>query len=416
MKEEGADPDTGADVESRKRRTPPTFVFVVLGVVIALVATLGIPRLLRSHANSPAPKGSQASSVPRKTPTTTRATTAAADHRIATIPAAGPVTALAYSPDGSRLAVMTGGGDVQVLATATGKTLTAFRNPGSSQYIAYSRDGRTLVTDTMHVGAQLWDATTGKAADTLKLDYAVDGRGPVAFSPDGKTVAHAEYNGEDGAVTPYALQLWDVSTLTPVETLLLPLKGNIAHDDATVDALAYSPDGKLLALGGQYLAPGPGSAQALLLNSADDGSPPKILTSTFPADQQSTNFNSYVGSAAFAPDGKTLATATYASGPTMLYSGVRLWNVATGRVQTTVSATGGGTVAYSPNGGLLTFGTPDGGTIDVWNTVRHTVTGRLDLGQSADGTPTYNGGQQFSPDGRTLAVPVGNTVQVWSVG
>src|SRR5207248_759493 len=70
-----------------------------------------------------------------------------------------------------------------------------------------------------------------------KRTLSKSGRGmveDVAFSPDGKTLALASYEG--------TVQLWDVAGGKLLETL----KG---HSSA-VGALAFSPDGRTLASGG----------------------------------------------------------------------------------------------------------------------------------------------------------------------
>ena len=94
--------------------------------------------------------------------------------------------------------------------------------------VAFSPDGTKLATASNDKTARLWDATTGQP---LGLPMKHDGRvSAVAFSPDGTKVA-------TGSVD--SARLWDAATGQP---LGLPMK----HDDKVV-AVAFSPDGTKLA-------------------------------------------------------------------------------------------------------------------------------------------------------------------------
>ena len=88
----------------------------------------------------------------------------------------------------------------------------------------------------------LWSTATWKKAQTLENPdqdtlMGTSGRRSsvedVAFSPDGKTLALASYRG--------TVQLWDVATGKLLETLR-------GHSSA-VSAVAFSPDGRTLASG-----------------------------------------------------------------------------------------------------------------------------------------------------------------------
>src|SRR5690606_37352337 len=103
--------------------------------------------------------------------------------------------------------------------------------------LAYSPDGRTLVTGDLSGVVRTWDAKThrpagppmGRADDRPALPRAIHA---VAFSPDGTTLAAAS---EDGTV-----RLWDMATSRqPGEVI-------DAHD-AGVKDVAFSPDGTTLA-------------------------------------------------------------------------------------------------------------------------------------------------------------------------
>lgn len=96
--------------------------------------------------------------------------------------------------------------------------------------IAFTADGRTIVTASDDRSIRLWDAQTGELLRVL-----TGHSGPVsrlALSPDGKILASG---GGDGTI-----RLWSVETWDTLQTL----KPGMA-----VRALAFSPDRRLLAAG-----------------------------------------------------------------------------------------------------------------------------------------------------------------------
>jgi WD40 repeat protein/serine/threonine protein kinase len=134
---------------------------------------------------------------------------------------------VAYSPDGKRLATVSGGPgtspEVKVWDALTGHelltlTLKGYRGLHGLTRIAYSPDGKHLASASGDDAVKVWDAQTGQELLTIK-----GARGSVSFSPDGKRLA------SDGKV-------WDAQTGQE----LLSLQGGAAK-------LVFSPDGKRLA-------------------------------------------------------------------------------------------------------------------------------------------------------------------------
>ena len=107
------------------------------------------------------------------------------------------VNSVAFSPDGKR--VVTGSSDktARIWNAQTGKPLRTLQ--GHSSYVtsvAFSPDGKRIVTGSDDHTARVWDAETGKPLQELHghSDYVFS----VAFSPDGKRIVTGS-EGRHGA-------------------------------------------------------------------------------------------------------------------------------------------------------------------------------------------------------------------------
>src|SRR5262249_25595991 len=142
---------------------------------------------------------------------------------------------LALSPDGKTIAVTAEWlRTVFLLDAANGKPLS----PGSGHNgpvwaMAFSPDGKRLATAGHDQSIRLWDLATGEELRTFH-SYLV---WKLAFSPDGKRLAYAGPDGNEqivGILDPHNVN-------SPIEKL----RGH----SKTVTALAFSPDGQMLAYG-----------------------------------------------------------------------------------------------------------------------------------------------------------------------
>jgi WD40 repeat protein len=130
------------------------------------------------------------------------------------------VLGLAFSPDGSRLAIPFGaldeggeGAGVEVRDVRTGERLARLPSHGQVRSVAFSPDGRLLAGGQVGGTALLWATGTWRRAGQPRGLQEAPTLG-VAFSPDARTLA-TSYG--DGTVV-----LWDVESKQPIGS---PLPG-----------------------------------------------------------------------------------------------------------------------------------------------------------------------------------------------
>jgi hypothetical protein len=246
---------------------------------------------------------------------------------------------VAFSPDGSRLLSGSFDKTLELWDAVTGRLIRSWeghadepRFPVDSPFkaigvssVAFSPDGKRLVSGGADHTLKLWDSATGRLIRTLEGHAGwVDS---VAFSPDGTRLLSGSSD--------QTLKLWDTATGRVIRTL----KG---HAD-WVSSVAFSPDGTRLLSGS--------SDQTLKLWDAAGGR----LIRTF------ERHEGEVSSLAFSADGTRLLSGS--SDKTL-----KLWDAATGRLIRTFEghAQAVRSVAFSPDGRRIVSGSVDA-TIRVWD-------------------------------------------------
>jgi hypothetical protein len=144
----------------------------------------------------------------------------------------GAVRAVAFSSDGKF--ILTGSWDktIRLWDAATGVVVaTLAGHTERIRAVALSADAKRIIGGSDDTTARLWDAETGAAVATLVGH--IGGVSAVAFSPNGKRVLTGSYDK--------TARLWDAGTGAAVATLA----GHIG----SVNSVAFSSDGKHILTG-----------------------------------------------------------------------------------------------------------------------------------------------------------------------
>lgn len=155
------------------------------------------------------------------------------------------VFCVAWQPDGRRLASAGSDGrlhSVKVWDAGDGReafALLAGPDSFAAPYacVAFSPDGRFLVTGKVNGAVQVWDAQTGREVGTVGT-HDRDVRG-VVFSPDGTHMASASTDG--------IVKLWDATRLNQMQHPRRTLRARVPGPSLNV---AFSPDSRRLATAG----------------------------------------------------------------------------------------------------------------------------------------------------------------------
>jgi WD40 repeat protein len=268
--------------------------------------------------------------------------------------------------------------------------------------VAFSPDGRTLVSGDLKGTLIWWDVATQQMIGEPLTNHS-DRVYSVAYSPDGQRVVSG---GGDTSII-----VWDVSNLESIRPIGSPLTGHTNW----IRSLAFSPDGNTLASGahdgkvilwdntvGRYLdghsAPVRGitftpDGQRVVSGGLDNTIFVWDVDTGQPLSEPLTGHTDWILNLASSPDGRILASAS-------ADHTARLWSLETlepigeplaGHKDWVIG------IDFSPDGSLLATSSSDG-TVIVWDLDTQEIVGKP-MAEHTDWVLSV----AFSPDGKRLA-------------
>jgi WD40 repeat protein len=287
---------------------------------------------------------------------------------------------LTYSADGSWLATGDSGGNVELWKMPSGKRVRSIIVRGGEARVAFSPDSLRLKTGDSGGIVNVWNVETGeKLQDNFLYGSIIRS---VAFSPDGTVLVAMGSTVNPDRTDSVKLWFLDAGRLQLIRTLDTRTGGG-----AYLGSLAFSPDGRWLALGVDDL---------LLINVATGGI----------RKLESLSSMGWGYSVSFSTDGQRLASAG---------SNLRLWEVASGQLLRTLRGFNRYmtySASHSSDGRWLASGSNE---LDLWNLETGTKTEILDNCAKYEVNCAVLS-VAFRPDGKWFASGTQEgTLQLWNM-
>lgn len=269
---------------------------------------------------------------------------------------------LAFSPSETLLAISSADGAVELWDATAGECLAAVSGHKSSvEALTFSSDGRLLASGDRDGMIQVWEVRNRKSVHVFQRGVKID---CLVFNPDADRLAATSCG------TP--IQSWNLASGKELATVDVP----------SVHCLAYSPDGRILATGGEH---------GVSLWNAADGSPIRQLNKKLPL---------CISELAFDPAGRTLAGNT---------GFLRVWDLETEDEGEYLTETLGGVGSKEVAVHAETLATAGHNSVSYWDIRRGAEIRRATGMGSIDHIA-------FSPDLTKFATIDQNQLRLWESG
>ncbi|MEE1322835.1 MAG: hypothetical protein UHE91_03340 [Bacteroidales bacterium] len=321
------------------------------------------------------------------------------------------INSVAYSPDGKYIVSCSNNGDVQFWNAETGEENNTWRG-WKAEFAMFSPDGKHILIGTEHNDIRIewiseWsnklisaipEGETYRACD-ITLEGHSESVECASFSPAGKRVISGSQDG--------TIKIWSLNTGKCIATLGWGL------DEVT--SVAYSPDGKYFVGGG-----GKGIEEEFITAKGDTvwkftsgiGDIKIFDAKTYDCVKTlKANDSGWQVSLAYSPNGKYIISST--GGKT-----IQMWDVEKGECVKTLEASAGSVscLAYSLDGKYIVSGShqpysekPDN-NIRIWDA----ESGKCIL--TLEGHTKGVRSVAFSPDGKhVVSGSNDNTIRIWEI-
>jgi len=253
---------------------------------------------------------------------------------------------------------------------------------GSIQSVAFSPDGKQILSGSDDETIKLWDVNSGREIRT----FSSHRRSilSVAFSPDGKQILSG--SGDQ------TIKLWDVNTGREIKEI------NLIDDE--VSSVTFSPDGKQVLFGSLD--------KTIKLWDINTEKEIKAFSSYRSVSFLDIEYHSSIlNSVKFRPDGKQFISSIFSDNT------IKLWDIKTGKIIKIFTNYSGGNVtssSFSPDGEQIVSGSWRG-SIKLWdvNTGNEIKT----FSNNTDGW--WGTVVSFTPDGKQIISGSERSLKLWDV-